>query len=207
MNRAIRSFPPFCAKGRGALLQLLLLLLLTSPAAAAQQTSNKNLTFGIINGGSPFFEPVAAGFERRCGELGITSYVRVASPPPENPGQPCWEVRRALVREYIALGVDAIAFKPCGPDQEMPSLFEEMEQAGIPVVTIDSDVLEVPVKRLAYIGTDNLVCCCFLLRKQLFLIVWCSFLITFFSCWLVLLTPRASVLGTHAGQTLASTAT
>ena len=109
-------------------------------------------TFGLINGGSEFFEPVIDGFLDKCEELGITCYNRTVGPADTAP--PCPTERVEILRELIALGIDAVALKPCGKTaEETQELYLLADDAGIPVINFDSDIDN--VTRAAYVGTDN----------------------------------------------------
>ena len=133
-----------------------LLLFLGASARSAQA----GLTLGLINGGSDFFGPVEEGFLNKCNQFGHTCYSRTSDDVNGTDDMSCQEVRLIIMRELIALGVDGVAAKLCG----LPPLYntdlhyhltmlEEMEEAGVPFVTFDSDIPESP--RVAYIGTDE----------------------------------------------------
>lgn len=110
-------------------------------------TSKGTLQFGLINGGSAFFDPIKQGFNQRCKELGVTCFDVVAFEPTD-----CTN-RTDIMRDWIAMGVNGIAIKPCLDHDVMPVLFEEARQAGVPTVTFDDDVPD--SARTAYVGTDN----------------------------------------------------
>lgn len=129
-----------------ALLPLLILFTGMSSGIHGESVRQDDLSFGLINGGSPFFFPVVDGWEFRCRQLGVTCHVRVP-----NGTDPCLH-RIEIVDELISLGVDGIAMKPCGPEVMIP-LIANSTKRGTPVVTFDSDIPQ--SDRVAYIGTDN----------------------------------------------------
>jgi gamma-aminobutyric acid type B receptor len=130
------------------------LLFFTSGWAVA---NSENLTFALINGGSGFFDPVEHGWARQCKNLGVTCHYRAPNVTEECD---CDCSHAYMVREFISMKVDGIALSPCRGEEAMVSLIDEAFQAGIPIVTFDSDVPN--SKRAAYIGTDN----CFLGRTM-----------------------------------------
>lgn len=125
------------------------LSLLFASLWAGAKGSSENLTFALINGGSEFFEPIQHGWEQKCAELGVSCIYR-----PSNVTEDCDCVchRTTLVREFIASGVNGVAMKPCRTYELLP-LFDEAREAGVHIVTFDSDVPE--SSRAAYVGTDN----------------------------------------------------
>lgn len=110
------------------------------------KSNSSQLRFGIINTGSPVFEPIRLGWDKGCREYGVTCYYVVSN------GSECLEPRTTLLREYIEMGLDGIALKPCD-EPVIRDLFAEASAAGIPVITYDSDVMN--STRDAFIGTDN----------------------------------------------------
>ncbi len=109
--------------------------------------SNKE-TFYLVstNLSLPYWQTAAAGFNRAAGQLKVTA--QVVGPGNFDPQAALTEFRKA------------VAAKPAGILVSVPdaSLFEpEIDsaiQAGIPVITIDSD--GVGSRRLYFIGTNNL---------------------------------------------------
>lgn len=120
---------------------LLVILLLGRPLSTCA------LSFGLLNGGSAYFEPIPAGFLAKCQSLGVTCYTRVS-----NGSIPCAEERRAAVNDFLALNVSGIAMKPCG-DANREEMLALLEETSVPIVTFDSDVPD--SSRIAYVGTDN----------------------------------------------------
>jgi ABC-type sugar transport system substrate-binding protein len=110
------------------------------------RSNSSPLRFGIINTGSPAFAQVMQGWDKGCREYGVSCYYVVSN------GSECLEPRTTLLREYIEMGLDGIALKPCD-EPVIRDLFEEANAAGIPVITFDSDVTN--STRDAFIGTDN----------------------------------------------------
>ena len=72
--------------------------------AALLVTHAESLTFGIINGGSDFFNPIRDGFMATCEERGITCLYRV----PEDTST-TEQFKIELLRELQELQVDGIA--------------------------------------------------------------------------------------------------
>ena len=109
------------------------------------KASNANLTFGLLNTGSPVFAPVEQGWNHSCQQFGVNCYYVVSNGT-------CEEPRATLLQEYIDMGLDGIALKPCN-DTLMKDLFEQAAAANIPIITFDSDSNN--ATRQAYIGTDQ----------------------------------------------------
>jgi ABC-type sugar transport system substrate-binding protein len=106
-----------------------------------------DLSFGLINGRSAFFEPVLEGWEQKCKDLGATCHSRV-------PGNgTCASTRIDIVREFISMNIKGIAMEPCGDVNLLKPIIQEAFEAGVPIVTFDADVPN--SIRAAYIGTDN----------------------------------------------------
>jgi ABC-type sugar transport system substrate-binding protein len=108
--------------------------------------SSKPLRFGILNTGSPASAAVQRGWNQSCRDAGAVCYYAVSD------GETCLEPRLTILRDYLEMGLDGIAVKPCD-DDAIRDLFEEAAGLGIPVVTFDSDVEN--STRDAYLGTDN----------------------------------------------------
>ena len=127
----------------------MLLLLLVIAITSRTTTAARNLSFGLLNGGSSFFDPIRDSFLEKCVEHGVTCHVRVGT------SNPCNKSRIALVHEFIQqLSVDGIAMKPCSDaPTNMQELLANATAAGVPVVTFDTDVPD--SQRVAYVGTDN----------------------------------------------------
>jgi gamma-aminobutyric acid type B receptor len=111
--------------------------------------NNNVLSFGLLNGGSLFFDEVLQGWEQKCKDRGAVCHVLVGEG-----GADCVSSREAIVREFIAMNVDGIAMKPCGDVDLLAPIIKEAYAAGVPIVTFDSDSPN--SVRAAYIGTDNL---------------------------------------------------
>lgn len=107
---------------------------------------------GLINGGSPFYEPLGRGFEYRCHQLGIECHVRVMRDFSSNPNG---QTRDSLMREMLDdLKVDAIAVKPGSNDAFVQMVEEATQEHHVPVVYYDRDRPE--TARNAYVGTDQI---------------------------------------------------
>jgi ABC-type sugar transport system substrate-binding protein len=124
-------------------------LLFTSGWVVAANSDALNLTFGMINSGSPFFELIQHGWEYKCKDtLGVTCHVRVLT------GNSCDKSNYTdIMRELISMNLDGIAVSPQCTVEFMEPLIAEAFEAGVPIVTFDSDVPN--SKRVAYVGTDN----------------------------------------------------
>ena len=124
-----------------------MLSVLQVATAALLLDGTAGLSLGFLNGGSSFFEPIEVGFRAKAKLLGVdTVYSRVGS------SSKCNEEKSDIVREFLELGVDGIAMKPCGLTEGFDYL-DIAEKAGIPIITFDSDVAN--STRKAYIGTEN----------------------------------------------------
>lgn len=62
--------------------------------------------------------------------------------------------RSDIVQDWITKGVNGVAIRPCGFDDEASKvLFDKALQEGVPMVTFDYDIPD--SSRSAYVGTDN----------------------------------------------------
>jgi gamma-aminobutyric acid type B receptor len=132
------------------------LLLFTSGSCAndkAQPVAKSpfDLNFALINGGSSFFAPIEHGWDRQCRNLGVTCHYRDSNETDEC-GCECSHAR--MIKEFIAMkNIHGIAMSPCRSTELMRPIIDEASEAGIPIVTFDTDVPD--SKRVAYVGTDN----------------------------------------------------
>jgi ABC-type sugar transport system substrate-binding protein len=117
--------------------------------------TTRQLTLGLINGGSAFYTPVFDGYNATCSRMNLTCWYDDKSSYSEN--ATCIDVVRGLVRQWLFRGVNGIAVKPCTEEahiQPMRDLYDEAwNKFGVPMVTFDSDTAN--ATRVAYIGTDN----------------------------------------------------
>jgi len=131
---------------------VILLLSLYRTAVSAE-----TLKFGLINGGSDFFEPVNHGWTQRCEELGVTCYQTYPGDDANytvNGEYACMNHRNAVIAKWRQMGLNGIAMKPCTfPPDYSQNLTRDLEASGIPVVFFDSDIKE--SERVAYVGTDQ----------------------------------------------------
>ena len=128
--------------------------------------SSQGLRFGLINGQSEFFLPLAQGFTERCTELGIETIHRSNLFVKDNETatiDASEHYRELLDIEFeemidgngtIEGPVDAIAFEPSKEvDHVLVELVQEAYDRGIPSVTIDRDIDN--STRVAYVGTNQ----------------------------------------------------
>ncbi len=138
-------------QGSIATLLLAVIFAATCPATAA---AGKKYVFAVVSSdmSNPFFEEVRDGCkkaekamngEAECLYLGPKAY------------DASGKEEAAIVNDLIARKVDGIAVSPANPQTLMPALIAA-QQAGIPVLTWDSDLpdRDKPL-RVAYIGTHN----------------------------------------------------
>lgn len=118
-----------------------------------QQQPSKRLKFGMISGGSSFFQPIGEGWLKACIKLGVDCVYEAhnATLFPELTGE-C-DFRIQLAEKWIEERFDGIAFKGCGNWTLMTDVVNNIIDNGIPVVTFDHDVEN--TTRTAYIGTDQ----------------------------------------------------
>jgi len=93
----------------------------------------------------PFYDDVRAGLEEKAGELGVE--FQWIAPPTGNPAE-----QVQILEDLINKGVNGIGLAPLEASSVAPVIAKATE-AGIPVVTFDSDAPE--SERVAYFGTDN----------------------------------------------------
>jgi gamma-aminobutyric acid type B receptor len=132
---------------------LFFLLFFTSGWAVAVAKSDDNLTFALVNGGSGFFDPAEHGWARECKNRGVTCHYRDTNKTDECD---CECTQTKTMHELLAMDVllDGIAISPCRDlNDVIGPLIDEAFQAGVPVVTFDTDLPD--SKRVANVGTDN----------------------------------------------------
>ena len=144
------------AKGFVGAMALTGSLFLAGCADPAQESGNNGATgegnvlyfLPIIETGA-YWANIVAGAESMAAELGFDIVVRSApsSDPQRN------ERQIAFVREGISENAAAIGLAPRDPDM-LDRVAEEARDAGVPLITFDSDVATV-ANRLSYVGTDN----------------------------------------------------
>ena len=132
-----------------------LALLMTGAAALALSgaANAADYTFALVpkNVNNPFFDQARDGCKKAEGELeGKIECLYIG--PGEHGGG---EEQLQMVNDLIARGVDGIAVAPSNA-AAMASALTQAKDAGIPVLTWDSDLLpENADLRTAYIGTKN----------------------------------------------------
>ncbi|MCD8198333.1 MAG: substrate-binding domain-containing protein, partial [Lachnospiraceae bacterium] len=103
--------------------------------AAEETTESSGLTFAIVpkSSGNPYNEKEASGFEEACEELGVECIIQY----PEDTSA---EAQITVINNLIAQGVDAIAIA-ANDSEALESTIETAKDAGITVVTLDSDAV------------------------------------------------------------------
>ena len=135
---------------RWCLVLLLLFLVSSVPTTEAKKKKQDNepYRFALIPKLSEhwFFDLANNGCQDAAEELGNIECLYMGNPVHSA------ELQAEVVREAIAMEVDGISLSVV--DTEMAGvLIEEALEAGIPIITFDSDASE--TNRMAYIGTDN----------------------------------------------------
>lgn len=117
--------------------------------ARPQGVNEEQYTFALIpKSSSPFFSAAREGCLDKAKELGNVECLYIGTEM-EDP-----EAQNSIVREIIKNGtVQAIAISVTNAEIVAESIDEAID-AGIPVVTFDSDAPQ--SRRVSYIGTDNL---------------------------------------------------
>ena len=111
-----------------------------------QETAAGELLFAVVPKiAHPFYDDVRAGLEEKAGELGVE--FQWIAPPTGNPAE-----QVQILEDLINKGVNGIGLAPLEASSVEP-VIAKAEEAGIPVVTFDSDAPD--SKRVAYFGTDN----------------------------------------------------
>ena len=109
------------------------------------------LYFIPINETGAYWSVMLAGAQAEAAELGFNLIHRTS--PNDHPQRN--EQQVGFVREAIAENALAMAIAPIDPDM-LDRVVQDATEAGIPVVTFDSDVTTT-ANRISYIGTDNLI--------------------------------------------------
>ena len=101
---------------------------------------------------NPFFDQAKLGCEKAVAEIGADKVECLFTGPPEHGGG---DEQVQIVADLIAKGVDGIAVAAANA-AAMASVMPAAKEAGIPVLTWDTDLLpEAKEFRVAYIGTHN----------------------------------------------------
>lgn len=119
-------------------------------AASAQE----KLTIAVVpkNLNNPFFDQAKLGCDKAVEEIGADKVECLFTGPPEHGGG---DEQVQIVADLIAKGVDGIAVAAANA-AAMASVMPAAKEAGIPVLTWDTDLLpEAKEFRVAYIGTHN----------------------------------------------------
>lgn len=124
----------------------ILALALVSVSGCARHSNKEVFYLVSTNLSLPYWQTAAAGFNRAAGQLKVTA--KVVGPGNFDPQAEITEFRKAVAAKPAGILVsvsDASLFE---------SEIDSAIQAGIPVITIDSDA--VGSRRLYFIGTNNL---------------------------------------------------
>lgn len=101
--------------------------------------------YSCIDMDNPYFDTLRRSLENTLGE---NEYQLVS----KNPGSDA-RVQNEQIQELIDAGVDAVFVCPVDWEEITPAL-EALQEAGIPVINIDTQVKEESLTK-AYIGSDN----------------------------------------------------
>ena len=121
--------------------------------AAGAQAQGKKYTFALVpkNMNNPFFDQARDGCKKAEKELNGAIECLYIGPGEHGGG----EEQVQVVNDLIAKKVDGIAVSPSNA-AAMGKALEGAKEAGIPVLTWDSDLLEKDKGlRVAYVGTHN----------------------------------------------------
>lgn len=121
---------------------------------AVQAAAMDKLVIAVVpkNLNNPFFDQAKFGCEKAVEEIGADKVECFFTGPPEHGGG---DEQVQIVADLIAKGVDGIGVAPSNA-AAMASVLPQAKEAGIPVLTWDSDLLaEHADLRTAYIGTHN----------------------------------------------------
>ena len=112
---------------------LLALVMVFALAACNNSTDDGEVTFAVVpkSSGNPYNEREAAGFENACKELGVKCIVSY----PEDTSA---EAQIQTIENLIAQGVKGIAVA-ANDAEALESTLKKAKEAGIVVVTLDSD--------------------------------------------------------------------
>ena len=116
-----------------------------------QWQNSRELTFALVPKAvnSPFFDLARDGCKQAENDLESVECLYIG------PGEHTEQEQAQIVQDLIDRGIDGIAVSPSNAPL-MAAVLTRAEEAGIPVVTWDSDLLaEDASLRQAYVGTDN----------------------------------------------------
>lgn len=124
-----------------------------SALVAGQAYAQQTYTFALVpkNMNNPFFDQARDGCKKAEAESNGAFKCEYIGPGEHGGG----EEQVQIVQDLVARGVDGIAVAPANA-AAMAVALQAAKDAGIPVLTWDSDVLpENQDLRLAYVGTHN----------------------------------------------------
>ncbi len=139
------------ARALVALASPVLSVLLLASCQGGEPESAEMITIAVVPKAmnNPFFDQARDGCKAAEAELEHTRCEYIG------PGEATEAEQIQIVQDLITRGVDALAIAPSNAPA-MASVLGRAAQAGIPVITWDSDLLaEDQHLRLTYIGTDN----------------------------------------------------
>ncbi len=113
--------------------------------------NSRDLTFALVPKAvnNPFFDLARDGCKQAENELDSVECLYIG------PGEHTEQEQAQIVQDLIDRGIDGIAVSPSNAPL-MASVLRRAEEANIPVITWDSDLLaEDAALRQAYVGTDN----------------------------------------------------
>ena len=128
-------------------------LALVAFTAAGAHAADKKYTFALVpkNTNNPFFDQARDGCKKAEKEMAGKIECLYIGPGEHGGG----EEQLQMVNDLIARQVDGIAVSPANA-AAMASALQQAKDAGIPVLTWDSDLLpENKDLRIAYVGTKN----------------------------------------------------
>ena len=121
---------------------------------AGHAVAQEKLVIAVVpkNLNNPFFDQAKLGCDKAVAEIGADKVECLFTGPPEHGGG---DEQVQIVADLIAKGVDGIAVAAANA-AAMASVMPAAKEAGIPVLTWDTDLLpEAKEFRVAYIGTYN----------------------------------------------------
>ena len=136
---------------RTSTIGLLLISILTLPYSVKAD----KLRFAVVSKFKlDFFEQLGKGCQEAAAEIGVECLFYLGTKNPDV------RMQNKIVKKFIDEGVDGIAVAFLQSNRLAIENLQEAQKAGIPVVTIDSDLDSYTLKkykklRTAYIGTNN----------------------------------------------------
>ena len=130
------------------------------PSGLAAEDTMMDIHLLLINGDSPFFEPVIDGWKKACQDYGITCHFvppRIMEPP--ELAQDSCQYRADLVHGFLTNSTilsnassssktvrRAIIMRPCGGnDDANRAMIQDAWDEGVPVITFDGDTVRAAI--------------------------------------------------------------